>query len=241
MTMTDLTPFQEQHQPPITAPSTTSAVLADSSPGPFEGPEKLLEIWFAPSPNELPRVTRTLGNSLEYRAKKQGNDGQERDWRGLRSVKREVWEDMLRVVKCQVLSVIEGEELDAYLLRSVFPVAVPHSLLNLILIRSDTRYCPCLTHSESSLFIAPHLVILKTCGTTINLLGLTRIIEIAREYCGFEHVHRCFYSRKSFFFPERQVGPHVGWKEEVDFLDGVFSESAVSLGPPGGRGIAGDG
>jgi S-adenosylmethionine decarboxylase len=52
-------------------------------------------------------------------------------------------------------------------------------------------------------------VILKTCGTTINLLGLTRIIEIAREYCGFEHVHRCFYSRKSFFFPERQVGPHV--------------------------------
>jgi hypothetical protein len=87
---------------------------------------------------------------------------------------------------------------------------------------------PCATvHSESSLFIAPHLVILKTCGTTINLLGLTRIIEIAREYCGFEHVHRCFYSRKSFFFPERQVGPHVGWKEEVDFLDGVFSESRI--------------
>jgi len=126
-TMTDLDPFQEQHQPPLTAPSTTSAVLADTSPGPFEGPEKLLEIWFAPSPNELPQVNRTLGSGLEYRAeRKQGGvaststdnkvrDG--REWKGLRRVKREVWEDMLKVVKCQVLSVIEGEELDAYLLR----------------------------------------------------------------------------------------------------------------------------
>ena len=91
--------------------------------------------------------------------------------------------------------------------------------------------------SESSLFIADHLIILKTCGTTINLLGLTRIIEIAREYCGFDHVHRCFYSRKSFFFPERQVGPHRGWKEEVDFLDGVFSESVDAWEVGRGHGL----
>lgn len=38
-------------------------------------------------------------------------------WRGLRTVPREVWEDMLKVVKCQVLSVIEGDQVDAYLLR----------------------------------------------------------------------------------------------------------------------------
>lgn len=44
--------------------------------------------------------------------------------------------------------------------------------------------------SESSLFVAPHLIILKTCGTTLNLLGLYRIIEIAREYCGFTNVWR---------------------------------------------------
>lgn len=47
-----------------------------------------------------------------------------------------------------------------------------------------------LTCSESSLFIAPHVAILKTCGTTLNLLGLHRILEIAAEYCGFESVWR---------------------------------------------------
>lgn len=82
-----------------------------------------------------------------------------------------------------------------------------------------------LTYSESSLFVAPHCIILKTCGTTLNLLGLYRIIEIARQYCGFTNVWRCFYSRKSFFFPERQSGPHKDWRDEVSFLDSVFGES----------------
>jgi hypothetical protein len=81
---------------------------------------------------------------------------------------------------------------------------------------------PKLTNSESSLFVAPHLLILKTCGTTLNLLGLHRIIEIAREYCGLMTVWRCFYSRKSFFFPERQQGVHRDWRDEVGFLDSVF-------------------
>jgi S-adenosylmethionine decarboxylase len=79
--------------------------------------------------------------------------------------------------------------------------------------------------SESSLFVAPHLLILKTCGTTLNLLGLHRIIEIAREYCGLRTVWRCFYSRKSFFFPERQQGVHKDWRDEVGFLDSVFGKS----------------
>lgn len=65
----------------------------------------------------------------------------------------------------------------------------------IILLGSRLRLHNTATHadsssSESSLFVAPHLVILKTCGTTINLLGLTKIIEIAREYCGFEDVWR---------------------------------------------------
>jgi hypothetical protein len=34
----------------------------------------------------------------------------------------------------------------------------------------------------------------------------------------------CFYSRKSFFFPERQQGPHRNWQQEVSFLDGVFGK-----------------
>ena len=67
---------------------------------PFEGPEKLLEIWFAPSPAHVP------GASTEHSGRI-----------GLRSVPRSVWEEMLAIVKCQVLSTIEGEDMDAYLLR----------------------------------------------------------------------------------------------------------------------------
>ncbi|WVQ99217.1 S-adenosylmethionine decarboxylase proenzyme [Kwoniella sp. CBS 9459] len=180
------------------APSTSQEVL--TSPGPFEGPEKLLEVWFAPSFDQLPEPTSCLNPNLKTRSKRQG---QEQEYTGLRKVPKHVWEEMLDIVKCKVLSVVEGEELDAYLL------------------------------SESSLFVAPHLLILKTCGTTLNLLGLYRIIEIAREYCGFSNVWRCFYSRKSFFFPERQQGPHKDWGDEVRFLDSVFGTAgaAYTVGP----------
>lgn len=61
--------------------------------------QKLLEIWFAPS-------VEALGEQA----------GPSRD-AGLRVVPRRVWEDMLDLVRCKVLSVIEGEEVDAYLLR----------------------------------------------------------------------------------------------------------------------------
>lgn len=72
--------------------STASPVISP----PFEGPEKLLEIWFEPP--EAP-----TGDS---------------ERRGLLAVPREKWESMLDIVRCKVLSVIEGQELDAYLLRS---------------------------------------------------------------------------------------------------------------------------
>jgi S-adenosylmethionine decarboxylase len=83
------------------------------------------------------------------------------------------------------------------------------------------------THSESSLFVSPHRLILKTCGTTLNLLGLPRILEIAHEHASLTTVYRCFYSRKSFFFPELQKGPHREWKDEVEYLDGYFHNGAA--------------
>jgi S-adenosylmethionine decarboxylase len=81
--------------------------------------------------------------------------------------------------------------------------------------------------SESSLIISPHRLILKTCGTTLNLLGLPRILEIARTEAGLPVVYRCFYSRKSFMFPERQRGPHREWKEEVEYLNNRFRAGAA--------------
>ncbi|CAG7854753.1 S-adenosylmethionine decarboxylase proenzyme 1 Short=AdoMetDC 1; Short=SAMDC 1; Contains: RecName: Full=S-adenosylmethionine decarboxylase 1 alpha chain; Contains: RecName: Full=S-adenosylmethionine decarboxylase 1 beta chain; Flags: Precursor [Serendipita indica DSM 11827] len=142
---------------------------------PFEGPEKLLEIWFQAPDGDA--------------------SGQQRP--GLRAVSREKWEEMLDIVRCKVLSVIQGKEMDAYLL------------------------------SESSLFIYPYKLILKTCGTTLNLLGLPRILEIADQECKLTTVTKCFYSRKSFMFPERQSGPHRDWKEEVAFLEKQFPGGAA--------------
>ena len=78
----------------------------DYDPGqsPFEGPEKLLEIWFAPCYTSL------------------SSDG-DLQKSGLRAVPGSVWEDMLEIVKCKVLSVVHGKEIDAYLLRFV-PVVI---------------------------------------------------------------------------------------------------------------------
>ncbi|WRT66147.1 S-adenosylmethionine decarboxylase proenzyme [Kwoniella shivajii] len=193
----------------MTLPSDTPQEVL-TSPGPFEGPEKLLEVWFAPSFDQLPS-TSSITPPQEYRSAANTQDGDiststsngTAELKGLRKIPKYVWEEMLDIVKCKVLSVVEGDEIDAYLL------------------------------SESSLFVAPHLVILKTCGTTLNLLGLYRIIEIAKEWCGFTNVWRCFYSRKSFFFPERQQGPHRDWSDEVRFLDTVFGTAgaAYTVGP----------
>lgn len=149
------------------------SVELDSSHA-FEGPEKLLEIWFAQDKNSLP------ASAIHD---------------GLRSVPRVHWEEMLDIVKCKVLSTVSSSEMDAYLL------------------------------SESSMFVFPHKLILKTCGTTTTLVGIPRILELAAEFARFpKNVQpwRVFYSRKSFMFPELQLHPHRSWEDEVKYLDSVF-------------------
>ena len=127
---------------------------------------------------------------------------------------------MLDLVNCKVLSVVESEHVDAYLL------------------------------SESSMFIFPHKLILKTCGTTTLLSGLPRILEIAALVADFPHVvansvagtgtaavpYRVFYSRKNFLFPDRQRGPHRSWRDEVKSLDKLFlGGSAYMIGKMNGE------
>jgi S-adenosylmethionine decarboxylase len=71
------------------------SVTGQSSLSGFEGPEKLLEIWFKP-PHQLTR----------------SNDGA-----GLRGIDQASWQNMLNIVKCQILSVIQNDQVDAFLLR----------------------------------------------------------------------------------------------------------------------------
>ncbi|KAJ3180004.1 spermidine resistance protein [Geranomyces variabilis] len=187
----------------------------------FEGPEKVFEIWFRPvNGKESPVRRRDLSRDVENLSESevsiddveeivdcarphhdypvdvfQDDDGQWQYRRsGLRLVNRSVWEEMLSIVKCQVLNVIQNECEDAYLL------------------------------SESSMFVYPHRLILKTCGTTTLLHAVPRILEIAREHCGLAEINSVFYSRKAFLFPEKQTWPHGRWGDEVDYLDKLLPE-----------------
>lgn len=168
-------------------------VAADlDSSNAFEGPEKLLEVWFAPSPSTLPAGAKE---------------------NGLLSVPSNTWEAMLDLVHCKVLSVVSSDHMDAYLL------------------------------SESSMFVFPHKLILKTCGTTTLLLGLRRLLRTAAVDAGFpfHNAHdlkdenalaspyRVFYSRKNFLFPDKQHGPHRNWSDEVKFLDKLFDHGSAYL------------
>jgi len=139
---------------------------------------------------------------------------------GLKAVSQESWKHMLDLVHCKVLSVVESRNVDAYLL------------------------------SESSMFVFPHKLVLKTCGTTTLLLGLPRMLEIAALEAGFPHVdailplgisaaatpHRVFYSRKNFLYPNQQKGPHRSWRDEVRYLDRMFlGGSAYMIGKMNGE------
>ncbi|KAF9916502.1 spermidine resistance protein [Lobosporangium transversale] len=162
--------------------------------GSFEGPEKLLEIWFSPAPFPLQGI-RTIPTALQPADNDETFGGSDRY--GLRIVPKPIWDEMLAIVKCQVLNSIQNDCMDAFLL------------------------------SESSFFVYPHKLILKTCGTTTLLMALPKILEIAQNYCGLEKVWRVFYSRKTFMFPERQLHVHRDWKDEVAFLDRHFEHGAA--------------
>lgn len=115
---------------------------------------------------------------------------------------------MLDLVQCKVLSVINSDNIDAYLL------------------------------SESSMFVFPHKIILKTCGTTTLLVGLQRLLDIAVEYAGFPPQiapWRVFYSRKNYMYPDAQKAPHKTWQDEMNHLDKHFPKgSAYQIGPMNG-------
>lgn len=137
---------------------------------------------------------------------------------GLRIIPKAVWEEMLDIVQCKVLHSIHHPTVDAYVL------------------------------SESSFFVFPHKLILKTCGTTTLLMALPKILELAQDWCGLLHSpstdsvekeqqqpYRVFYSRKKFLFPEKQVHVHREWKDEVEFLDRHFNNgSAHTIGKVNG-------
>lgn len=109
---------------------------------------------------------------------------------GCRALKRRELASILAEARCSVLSSISNEHLDAYVL------------------------------SESSLFVYPHRVVVKTCGQTTLLRCLGRLLELAT----FENtlglrLEWVGYSRKNYFFPDDQRSPHKSFDEELSYLE----------------------
>merc|ERR1719440_1686926 len=73
------------------------------------------------------------------------------DVSGLRHFPPSVWSDVLADARCSILHTRGNEAFDAHLL------------------------------SESSLFVYPHKLILKTCGTTTLLLVLPKLLALANQ------------------------------------------------------------
>ncbi|KAF4526461.1 hypothetical protein B566_EDAN014073 [Ephemera danica] len=133
----------------------------------FEGVEKLLEVWF----------TRADSNVKNC---------------DLRKIPRQKLEELLEIVRCEIISAVHNEQLDAYVL------------------------------SESSMFVSKRRFILKTCGTTTPLQCLKPLLLLVNQYAGFDEVEDVFYSRKNYKRPELQLMPHRNFEQEVELLDTFF-------------------
>mmetsp|Transcript_15894 Transcript_15894/g.62107 ORF Transcript_15894/g.62107 Transcript_15894/m.62107 type:complete len:351 (+) Transcript_15894:249-1301(+) len=122
---------------------------------------------------------------------------------GLRSIRRAQWDHLLSKVNCLIMSVRSNEYLDMYVL------------------------------SESSLFVYPKKVMIKTCGTTTLLHCVPTLLQYAKSVnLEVDHVT---YSHKNFERPERQLAPYSGdFTEEVGLLNKWFDGQGYVLGPLNG-------
>lgn len=109
---------------------------------------------------------------------------------GLRALSRSQIDEILKPAECTVVSSLSNDHLDSYVL------------------------------SESSLFVYPHKIIIKTCGTTKLLLSIPAILELSDSLS--LSVKSVMYTRGSFIFPGAQSFPHRSFSEEIELLDKHF-------------------
>jgi S-adenosylmethionine decarboxylase len=95
--------------------------------------------------------------------------------RGLRTLSRAQIDSVLDLARCTIVSELSNKDFDSYVL------------------------------SESSLFIYPLKIVIKTCGTTKLLLTIPRILELAEELS--MPLAAVKYSRGMFIFPSAQPAP----------------------------------
>lgn len=87
-----------------------------------------------------------------------GKSSKSKDTADLRRIPREALEQLLQIVKCEIISSRKNEFIDSYVL------------------------------SESSMFIAKNRFLIKTCGNTVLLKCLKPLLYLVREYTSFDKV-----------------------------------------------------
>ncbi|KAL9275334.1 S-adenosylmethionine decarboxylase proenzyme-like protein [Drosera capensis] len=112
--------------------------------------------------------------------------------KGLRALSKAQLDEILGPAECTIVDSLSNKDVDSYVL------------------------------SESSLFIYPYKLIIKTCGTTKLLLAIPPILKLAASLSlVVKHVR---YTRGSFIFPSAQSFPHRNFSEEVAVLDDYFGK-----------------
>jgi len=119
---------------------------------------------------------------------------------GLRAIQEDEWQEILNLVKCTIISSTSNEYFDSYVL------------------------------SESSLFVYPFKLMLKTCGTTTLLNCIPTLLETVREKCELA-VEFVMFSRKNYLFPSKQCVLHRTWDNEVKCLNEIFDGHSYIIGP----------
>eukprot|EP00898_Chlorokybus_atmophyticus_P000818 jgi/Chlat1/1737/Chrsp13S02157 len=114
--------------------------------------------------------------------------------KGLRQLTRSQLDKMLQVAECTIISQLSNDYFDSYVL------------------------------SESSLFVYPTKLVLKTCGTTALLKAVPSILELAGQLK--MPIRRVKFSRGTFMFPQVQPYPHGSFEQETEFLERYFGKLA---------------
>ncbi|RWW37447.1 hypothetical protein BHE74_00057439 [Ensete ventricosum] len=141
----------------------------------------------SPSPTCIHRFVRMAISGFEGFEKRLELHFSGDDPLGLRGLCVDALDEVLDAVHCTVVSAAGNRYFDAYIL------------------------------SESSLFVYPYKIIVKTCGTTQLLRSIPLLLRHAADL-GLR-LRACRYSRGCFIFPDAQPFPHSSFGEEVIFLD----------------------
>ncbi|KAK9116274.1 hypothetical protein Sjap_015221 [Stephania japonica] len=112
--------------------------------------------------------------------------------KGLRSLSKDQLDEILGPAECTIVASLSNADVDSYVL------------------------------SESSLFVYPYKIIIKTCGTTKLLLSIPPVLKLANSL--LLSVRAVKYTRGSFIFPGAQSFPHRSFSEEVAVLDSYFGD-----------------